>query len=171
MNKPCKYSSVLFFFLAFLTTQAFATGSLKITEQGDLNANADKVWSVIGEFGGLAKWLGGGNMSLELKGTSTDAGSTRTLTMGNGFSITEALVDYSAENRYYSYIVVSGGGGNVKNYLSTLKVVPTGANTSKVVWTATFDPMEGVDDAAAKESMSNVYKGAIEGIKKLFNTQ
>lgn len=168
MNKPSKYFPVLFLFITLLSTSAFATGRLKITEEGNIKADADTVWSVIGDFGGLAKWLGGGNMKLELKGTSTDAGSTRTMTMGNGFSITEALVDYSAENRSYSYIVINGGG-SVKNYLSTLHVVPTGKDTCKVVWSATFDPKEGADDAAAKEGMSNVYKGAIEGIKKYFS--
>jgi carbon monoxide dehydrogenase subunit G len=169
VNKPYNYLPVLLIFLSFFSSQAFATGSLKISEEGDLNVNADVVWEVIGDFGGLAKWLNP-NMSVELQGTSTDAGSTRTLTMGNGFSITEALVDYSKENRSYSYIVI-GGGGSVKNYLSTLKVVPTGANTSKVVWSATFDPGEGADDAAAREGMSNIYKGAIEGIKQHFKTQ
>ena len=170
MTNPRKYFPVLVLFISLLGTNAFATGRLKVTEEGTINKDADTVWSVIGDFGGLTKWMGGGNMKLELKGTATDAGSTRTLTMGNGFSITEALVNYDADNRSYSYIAISGGG-SVKNYLSTLHVEPTGKDTCKVIWSATFDPKEGSDDASAKQGMSNVYKGAIAGIQKYFSEQ
>ena len=170
MNKIIKMISAAVCLLAFLSTTAMAAGRLKVTEEGNLNVSADKAWSVIGDFGGLTKFMGGGNMKLELKGTSTDAGSTRTLSMDNGFSITEALVDYDAGNRSYSYIAINGGG-SVKNYLSTLHVEPTGKDTCKVVWSATFDPKEGTDDAAARQSMSNVYKGAIAGIQKYFAQQ
>ena len=150
MNNPGKYFSALFIIVSLFCTSALAAGRLKVSEEGTINKDADTVWSVIGDFGGLTKWMGGGNMKLELTGTSTDAGSTRTLTMGNGFSITEALVDYDAENRSYSYIAINGGG-SVKNYLSTLHVEPTGKDTCKVIWSATFDPKEGSDDEAAKQ--------------------
>ena len=170
MNNPGKYFSALFIIVSLFSTSAFAAGRLKVSEEGTINKDADTVWSVIGDFGGLTKWMGGGNMKLELKGSSTDAGSTRTLTMGNGFSITEALVDYDADNRSYSYIAINGGG-SVKNYLSTLHVEPTGKDTCKVIWSATFDPKEGSDDEAAKQGMSSVYKGAIAGIQKYFSEQ
>lgn len=168
MNKIIKILSLSICLLTFFSNPALAAGKLKVTEEGDLNVNADKVWSVIGDFGGLTKFMGGGNMKLELTGTSTDAGSTRTLSMDNGFSITEALVDYDAENRSYSYIAINGGG-SVKNYLSTLHVEPTGKNSCKIIWSATFDPKEGADDATAKQGMSNIYKGAIAGIQKYFS--
>ena len=170
MFKIIKILSVSVCLLTFFSNTALAAGRLKVSEEGELNVNADQAWSVIGDFGGLTKFMGGGDMKLELKGTSTDAGSTRTLTMGNGFSITEALVDYDAENRSYSYIAINGGG-SVKNYLSTLHVEPTGKDTCKIVWSATFDPREGSDDAAAIQGMSNIYKGAIGGIQKYFTAQ
>ena len=116
MNKIIKMISATVCLLALLSSTAMAAGRLKVTEEGDLNVSADKAWAVIGDFGGLTKFMGGGNMKLELKGTATDAGSTRTLSMDNGFSITEALVDYDAKNRSYSYIAINGGG-SVKNYL------------------------------------------------------
>lgn len=170
MNRYVKLLATPVLLLAFFTTPAMAAGRLMVKEEGALNVSADKAWAVIGDFGGLTKFMGGGNMKLELKGTATDAGSTRTLTMGNGFSITEALVDYDAGKRSYSYIAINGGG-SVKNYLSTLHVEPTGKDTCKVVWSATFDPREGSDDASAIQGMSNIYKGAIAGIQKYFSDQ
>ena len=151
-------------------THAFAAGRLKVTETGVLNADADEVWSLIGDFGGLPNWIPG-IASSTMQGSPTDAGSTRTLTVGNGFQITEALVDYSAAERSYSYVVIGGVGGNIKNYLSTLRVEPTGAGSSRVIWSATFDPVEGITDAAAIEGTSNIYKGAIEGLKKKINME
>lgn len=170
MTKFIKFLSVSVCFLVFFSNPAMATGRLKVSEEGKLNVSADKAWAVIGDFGGLTKFMGGPNMKLELKGSPTDAGTTRTLSMGNGFSITEALVNYDAKKRSYSYIAINGGG-SVKNYLSTLHVEPTGKNTCKVVWSATFDPKEGTDDATAIQSMGNVYKGAIAGIQKYFSQQ
>lgn len=171
MNKFIKFLFASICLLVMFNNPALAAGRLKVSEEGKLNVSADKAWAVVGDFGGLTKFMGGGgNMKLELKGSPTDAGSTRTLSMGNGFSITEALVDYDAKNRSYKYIAINGGG-SVKNYLSTLHIEPTGKNTCKVVWSATFDPKEGTDDATAIKSMGNVYKGAIAGIQKYFSQQ
>ena len=56
MNNPGKYFSALFIIVSLFCTSALAAGRLKVSEEGTINKDADTVWSVIGDFGGLTKW-------------------------------------------------------------------------------------------------------------------
>ena len=62
----------------------------------------------------------------------------------------------------------------VSDYTATFKVTPMGKSKSKVVWNAAFKradkaatPAEGKDDAAATKTITGVFRGGLDNLKKL----
>ena len=110
-------------FLAHLPVESMAHGPTrqKVKETIEINASADKVWEVIGNFQDL-------NWHPAIEKTEgeggNDVGAKRTLTLGGGGVINELLNKYSAEKRSLSYEIteVDVKVLPVNNYSSTLSV-------------------------------------------------
>ena len=102
----------------------------KVVETVEINAPADKVWEVIKDFDGIARW----NPALsKSEGTSANQpGEKRTLTFANGEQLVEDLDSYDAAGHEYSYRM---GKENVKalpasSYSAVLKLTPAGAGST-----------------------------------------
>lgn len=151
--------------LAFIGIPAHAAGGLSVSEEVSLPASADEVWRAIGDFGGLHTWHPAATKT-DLTGSGSDAGDTRVLTLGDGATITEVLVDHDNAKMSYSY-VITASPLPVKNYYSKLAVMQSGGNSAKVIWSSTFDA-KGADDAAAIDAITGVYKGGFEALTQQF---
>lgn len=152
--------------LAFISSQAFSAGKLIVSEEVTLNGSADQVWQAIGAFGGLYTWHPA-IVSTALTGTGSNAGDTRILTLGDGATVTEVLVDHDDGTMQYSYVIMVSPLP-VQNYFSTLEVVPKGENGATVVWSSTFDA-NGASDEEAIEVISGIYKGGFTALTETFN--
>ncbi|MFF3754765.1 SRPBCC family protein [Streptomyces sp. NPDC002018] len=109
-------------------------------------ASPERVWQLIGGFHALPDWLPYIPESVPLEG-----GRIRRLRTSAGELIMERMVDFSEQERRYSYSIVEAPFP-VSGYLSTLRVhtLPGQEEAAEVQWSARFIPVGvGDDDAAA----------------------
>jgi len=143
----------------------------KVTETVEINAPADKVWAVIGNFQDMswhpavAKTEGSGG---------NDANATRTLTLTSGGTIEEKLISNDPAKKVYKYEIVKVDPKvlPVNNYSSNLSVKGEG-DKSTVEWKGAFyrgfmnnDPPPELSDEAAKKAVTDVYRGGLDALKK-----
>lgn len=135
-----------------------------------INAPADKVWAMIGDFQDMS-W---DPAFVKTSGTGGNAvNATRTLYLGNGTTIEEQLDKYSAENRSYSYEItkVDVKVVPVSGYSSTLSVSGNGSG-STVEWKGAFyrgypnnDPPPDLNDEAAVKAIAGLYRDGLAALK------
>ncbi len=125
----------------------------------DVLLPADKIWSVIGDFGGIRKW------AVLVQGESveeTPAGKVRTLQMPEGRVVKELLLASSQ----YSYTYSMVDRPEMPGYRSTVAVVPLDANNSRITLIMHMDTA----DAAAEEEVTARYtrnlRGNLRAMKK-----
>jgi uncharacterized membrane protein len=121
-----------------------ATGQAAI----DINGSADKVWAVVGDFGGIGGWMPG------MESCRLDGDNRVLETMG--MTITERLVSKDDAGRALTYSIVDGAP--VESHEAVITVTPTG-DTSRVTWDVETTP----DDMA--DLMATVYQQALEALK------
>lgn len=171
-----KRSFVLFsIFLLFFTAITHAHGPTrkKVIVKQQISASPQAVWDVVKNFHDMswhpavAKTEGdGGNLP----------GATRTLTLGSGGKIEEALKKYDAAKHTFSYKIISVDVKvlPVTNYASTFSVKPDENGGSLVIWKGAFyrgypnnDPPPELSDQAAIDAVTGVYEGGLANLKKL----
>jgi hypothetical protein len=127
-------------------------------------ASAAKVWEFLGDFGGVQKW--GGAMLQSCKVEGEGVGAIRRIGLPGGGEIAERLEAYDATKRSLSYSIMGQSPIPIKNYVSVCSVVETGADSCRVDWSGSFEPV-GVPEDHAKGMVSGIYTGGIKGVKKL----
>jgi len=158
--------------LALLPSFASAHGPTrqKVTEKVEINAPADKVWAVIGNFQDMS-WH---PAVAKLEGSGgNDANATRTLTLTSGGTIDEKLLQNDSTKMLYKYEIskVEPKVLPVNNYSSTLSVKGDGGK-SVVEWKGAFyrgymnnDPPPELNDEAAVKAVSGVYRAGLDALK------
>ena len=159
--------------LALIPTVASAHGPTrqKAIETVEINAPADKVWAVIGNFQDMS-WH---PAVAKLEGTGgNDANATRTLTLTSGGTIEEKLIQNDPAKKLYKYEItkVDPKVLPVNNYSSTLSVKGEG-DKSTVEWKGAFyrgfmnnDPPPELSDEAAVKAVKGVYRGGLDALKQ-----
>src|SRR5262245_44434888 len=137
---------------------------VKVSES--LAAPAAKVWGLLGDFGGIAKW--GGSMLESCKVEGSGVGAVRTIGIAGGASIQERLEAYDDVGRALTYAIIGKSPIPIRNYLSTCRVVATGPNDCRVDWEGRFEP-DGVPEEQAQAMVRGIYTGAIAGVRKLLS--
>jgi mxaD protein len=146
--------------------------TLHVEEKVMINAPADKVWAKVNNFGDLGAWHPAVASTEIIEGNNNEVGVTRLLTLQDGGKITEKLIAYDDAAKTYSYVIIEGVLP-VSGYASTIQVIPTGSG-SEVVWAGNFkrkdrsaNPTKGQDDEAATTTISAVYRGGLDNLKKI----
>lgn len=114
----------------------------------DIDASADDVWAVIGDFGGIGDWMPGID-------SCRSEGDDRILAM-MGMEITERLVSKDDAGRVLTYSITNGAP--VESHQAVITVTPTG-NTSHVTWDVDATPDE------MTEVMATIYQQSLEALK------
>ena len=143
----------------------------KVTDTIEINAPAEKVWAVIGNFQDMS-WH---PAFTKTEGTGgNEQGATRKLTLASGATIDEKLNKFDAAGKTYSYEItaVDVKVVPVTNYSSTISVSGTG-DKSTVEWKGAFyrgyvnnDPPPELSDEAAVKAITGVYKDGLAALKK-----
>lgn len=146
---------------------------LKAKESVEINAKAADVWSKMSNFGDLGAWHPAVKSTEIVEGTNNKKGAVRLLTLQDGGTIKEKLEAYSTKKHSYSYAILEGVLP-VSSYHSTINVIPEAGGKSKVVWTGNFkrkdtsaSPAQGQGDDDAVKTISGVYRGGLDNLKKL----
>jgi hypothetical protein len=127
-------------------------------------APAAKVWELLGDFGGVAKW--GGTMLESCSVEGNGVGAVRTIGLAGGASIQERCEGYDAAGRALTYSIIGKSPIPIRNYVSTCRVVDAGANQCRVDWEGRFEPV-GVPEEQAQAMVRGIYTGAIQAVRKL----
>lgn len=156
-----------------LTSAAWAHGPSrqKVVQSVEINAPADKVWAVIGNFQD-ASWIPA-VAKTEGKG-GNDVGATRTLTLQSGGKIEEQLDKYDAEGKSYGYEItkVDVKVLPINDYSSHITVTANGDKTT-VEWKGAFyrgymlnDPPPELSDEVANKAITDLYTSTLAALKK-----
>ena len=135
---------------------------VKVSES--VAAPAAKVWEVLGDFGGVAKW--GGTMLESCTVEGSGVGAVRTIGLPGGLSIQERCEACDAAGRALTYSIIGKSPIPIRDYVSTCRVVETGANQCRVDWEGHFEP-DGVPEEQAQSMIRGIYTGGIAGVRKL----
>jgi polyketide cyclase/dehydrase/lipid transport protein/uncharacterized protein DUF4331 len=128
----------------------------------DLSASPDKVWAVIGQFGGMWHPL---IASIQLTGEGV--GQLRKIETIDGKQIIERLQVMDNSQRLYSYTNVSGIGA--VDYTGTLDIKAKGAGSS-VEWRVQY-LADNQPDFVVKTIIASLLKVGFEGLAKRFGVQ
>lgn len=111
-----------------------------------LDVSADQAWSMVRDFGGIAKWFPFISKSVLRDGAvPTQVGAVRDNTTESGGIISERLVALSERERSITYEVIAGDVP-MTGYTATLSLYDvTEDGRSFAVWTAEYEP---IGDAA-----------------------
>jgi hypothetical protein len=131
----------------------------EVREEGELGASVDEVWKVVGDFVGLIEGMG---LPVEVEGEGI--GQTRKISMGPA-PIVERLEERDEAAKKIVYSIVEGPLP-VAGYVSTMQLSEAGEGRSKLTWSSTFEPVG--DEAAAKQIVSGIYTGGIQGLQGRF---
>ena len=155
-----------------LAASAHGPSRQKVVETVEINAPADKVWEVVGNFQDMS-WHPA-FIKTEGKG-GNDVGATRILTVEGGGQIFEKLTKYNAEGKTLAYEIteVDVKVVPVTNYAASITVTPAG-DKSTVEWKSAFyrgyvnnDPPPDQNDEAAIKAVTGVYQSGLANLKKL----
>ena len=127
-------------------------------------APAAKVWEILSDFGGVAKWGGPALQNCTVEGSGV--GAVRRIGLPGGLSIAERLEAFDDAGRSLSYAIIEKSPIPVRDYLSTVKVVETGPRECRVDWSSRFEP-DGASEEQAQAMIRGVYTSGIAGIRKM----
>jgi hypothetical protein len=135
-----------------------------------INAPVEKVWNRIRDFNGLASWHPGiAKSAIEGGNPSDQVGCVRALTLQDGGTIREQLLEMSDLGHHYSYSILEGPLP-VANYRATLRLrrVSDGERTF-AEWSASFNADPPEKRAETEDFISNaVFQGGFDALKKHF---
>ncbi len=123
--------------------------------------DADEVWKILADFGGLASWMPGVD-SCEVEGEGV--GAVRNVSLG-GAVVKERLEALDEQARSLSYCIFEGPIP-LLNHLSTIVVTEEGNGTCSVSWSAAFETPEGVPEEAIEAALGGAYGGALNALKE-----
>ena len=130
----------------------------EVTATDDVPLRADAVWQTIGDFSGIRKWA----VLVQAESTEqTPQGPVRSLTMPDGRIVRELLVRQDALS--YTYAL---DRPDMKEYASTVAVVPAAANSSTIKLTIQFTPNDEAATAEISEKLARNLRGNIKAMKK-----
>ncbi len=134
-----------------------------------VEADADNVWSLVRDFGGLGRWVAAIERSVIEGSSSADqVGCVRHLTLADGGEIRERLVDLDDVTRSYSYDILESPFA-VRRYRATIRVAPvTDIGSSFVEWWSVYD-CEAADEADLDRTFSrDVFASGLAGLHQHF---
>jgi len=145
----------------------------KVSEKIIIDASPTDVWNAVKNFHNMS-WH---PAVMETTGEGgNEPGATRTLNLGEGAEIHEVLEKHVEEDMKYFYRIteVDVKVLPVNNYSSWLIVRAAADGATEVEWKGAFyrgyqnnNPPPELNDEAAVNAVTGVYKGGLENLKKL----
>ena len=152
------------------TAQAHGPTRQKVSESIEINAPADKVWAIVGNFQD-GSWIPVVEKT-EGKG-GNEVKATRTLTLKGGATVEEELAKYDAEKKLLMYRITKVDVKTlpVNDYSSTIELEGDGAKT-KMTWRGAFyrgymnnDPPPELNDEASQKAVRGLYRTGLDALK------
>jgi mxaD protein len=146
---------------------------LNVTKTITINAPADNVWNAVKDFDSLNTWHPAVEKDEIVEGKNNRVGAVRLLTLKGGGTIRERLLRFNRAKRSFAYEIVEGVLP-VSDYRSRLVVSSAGDDASTVTWSGRFkrkntgaNPADNENDKTAVDTISGVYQGGLDNLKKM----
>lgn len=158
-----------------LPVTAFAekAATLTVEEKIEINAPTKAVWFKLHNFGDMGAWHPAVRKTEIVEGELHKPGVVRVLTLQDGGTIREKLLGYKFKDKTFEYSIIEGVLP-VSDYVSTVTVNEANDGKSVVVWKGSFKrkdisdkPAAGQGDEDAVKTITGVYKGGLENLKKV----
>lgn len=169
-----KLSGITLFAVLLIPSLVMAHGPSrqKLVKEIEINAPADKVWSIISDYCSIKDWNPEVTACESTAGNEPD--SVRTITLQNGQALEEKLAKYSAEKKSFMYYMTRPNTEAFPvNTHSLMVTVSDNGGTSKVEFKGAFyrsfpgpNPPPDQTDEAAAEKLGEFYMKGLEGIKQ-----
>jgi mxaD protein len=150
-----------------------AAPRLATTKTVTIDASAAKVWNLVKDFNALNTWHPAVATDEIIEGSNNTVGAVRLLTLKGGGTIKEKLLAFDPAGRSFKYAIVEGVLP-VSSYTSTLVVRSAGKHRSAVTWSGHFkrknvgdSPADTENDKTAVDTISSVYQGGLDNLKKM----
>ena len=152
---------------AALSMSAHAGGILNSFTTIDIDAPASRIWDVVKDFDGLETWHPVFADDVLKSGNNNEVGAIRTLTIKDGPSFDEELLDWNATARQYTYRVIDPNPLPILEYTSTLKVMQLQPGVSTVIWSSSYrNNSDGkMSDDELIAFLNGVYKAGLDAVK------
>jgi len=113
-----------------------------------LPADIDRVWAVVGDFHGVAKWISAIDTCVARGGRAAgELGAIREFTTRGGATLQETLVAYDGVGHSYSYEFVGTIPYPVSSYRGTAHLLPIVEDgTTFIEWFGDFEAERDVRD-------------------------
>jgi mxaD protein len=135
---------------------------ISISMHTKINASATDVWTVVGDFNALPKFV---EAATECKVDGEGVGAVRTITLPDGAKLKERLEEYDTDAMSLKYSILEGPLP-VSSYLSAMKITSTESGC-ELTWSSEFNS-EGVPDKDARNAIAGIYQMGFDGLAKLF---
>ena len=151
----------------------------KVRIEREINAPAETVWAVAGDFAKLDQWLPPVSKSEIISGENNTAGAVRAVTVGD-VVLEETIKSIDNAKMVLKYKITKGDVNvlPVNNYSSVLKVAPAGEGKSVVSWQGAFyrgypnnDPPPELNDEAAIKAVTGLYNLGLDNLKAVIEGQ
>ncbi|MEH2553817.1 ketosteroid isomerase-like protein [Bradyrhizobium algeriense] len=146
--------------LAFLTVGTSSAFAATLSYRADVDGTPSAVWAAIGPFCAIKDWLPQVGACIE-DGKSPP---TRTVVTEDGkaaFVETQTARDDAKYSYSYNFRATPLP---VRQYVSTIKVVANGKDTSTVIWSSTYTPEPGKEKDAS-DGLLAIYEAGLTSIK------
>ena len=153
-------------FVSSLNVFAEEAKTLSVREEVSISAPAAKVWSTVSNFNDLGAWHPAVKSTEIVSGENNKVGTVRLLTLQDGGTIKEKLLAYKAKGKTFKYSILESVFP-VSDYVSSVTVKADGKDKSLIVWEGTFKHKQGSDDDTAVKTMTSVYRGGLDNLKKI----
>lgn len=124
-----------------------------------INKPAKEVWSKVGGYCDISKWLG---LDCTIVSGDGGVGTVRSLAAGRVLEILVGRTDLS-----YGYTQPVKEGTFYNLYHGFMEAVPVTKTTSKIVYTLIYDVSDKADDAAKQADLSQRRSRFEEALKKM----
>jgi len=120
-----------------------------------IKAPADKVWAILGDFGGVKPNAMVKSCTVQGEGV----GAVRTITLQDGSQVIERLEKFDPATKTFAYRIINESPIPVSDYVSTVIIKGSGSETI-VDWSSTFEP-RGAPEATVVDAVKGIYTGLI----------
>ncbi len=165
------YTHILCAMAFFLTSfNSHAAGNISVSQTIAIEAPVATVWAKVKDFNALHTWHPAVATTEILEGENNKVGAVRRLTLHDGGTINEELLEWNEAGMTFSYNIFESVLP-VSDYEATLTVTPITDNSTKVMWSASFNAGKGADDETARVTINGIFDTGLINLQKILTAQ
>jgi hypothetical protein len=146
---------------------ASAQSILNVYQTADIAAPPGKVWGLVNGWNSLHAWHPVFVSTRLISGENNVVGSMRQLTIKDGPSFDEELLQYNAQDMMLQYRIVGQNDLPIQDYNSMLGVTPIGPDRTLVVWRSMFRSKPGQKDDDNMKLINGVFRAGLDNLKQM----